>query len=159
MIKYFSFISLLLFAFGLPNGSSLFAQDYNPKIVKQLVNEARSESRYCGNTHYDAAEPLVSDNELDKIAQDHANDMAKNSLFSHTGSDGRTAEIRLDDANFEWVFYGENIARQYDDEQELVQGWLKSVPHCKNIMEPAFSVFGFGDKLGYACMLFVETEW
>jgi uncharacterized protein YkwD len=159
MIKYFSFISILLFAFLFSNSCSLFAQDYNPKIVKQLVNEARSESRYCGNTHYDAAEPLVSDNELDEVAQDHASDMAKNALFSHTGSDGSTAEIRLDNANFEWIYFGENIAHQYDDEHDLVQGWLKSVPHCKNIMEPAFTVFGFGDKSGYACMLFVQTGW
>ncbi|MEA1874667.1 MAG: CAP domain-containing protein [Bacteroidota bacterium] len=159
MMKYLSLISVLLFAFWIPNHSNVFAQDYNPKIVKQLVNQARIESRYCGNTHYDATEPLESDIELDEIAQHHANDMAKNSLFSHIGSDGRNAEIRLDDAEFFWVCYGENIARQYDDEQELVHGWLKSVEHCKNIMEPSFTVFGFGDKLGYACILFVQTEW
>jgi len=157
-MKFFSLILVLLFAFWLSNCPDVFAQDYNPKIVKQLVNEARSESRHCGNTHYDATEPLTSDDQLDKIAQNHANDMAKNALFSHTGSDGRTAEIRLDDVNFEWIFYGENIAMQYDNEQELVQGWLKSVPHCINIMTPSFTVFGFGDKAGYACMVFVQTE-
>ncbi|MDA3911027.1 MAG: CAP domain-containing protein [Bacteroidales bacterium] len=159
MMKYFSVSLVLLFAFLLSNSSRVSAQDYNPKLVKQLVNQARSESRYCGKTHYDAAESLISDTELDGIAQNHANDMAENSLFSHIGSDGNNSEIRLDDASYFWIYYGENIARQYDDEQELVQGWLESVTHCKNIMEPAFMVFGFGDKLGYACMVFVQTEW
>ncbi len=158
-MNYFSRLLILFVALMLFNIPAVFAQDYNPRVVKELVNQARSESRYCGKTKYQATGALESDVKLDQIAQNHANDMSENALFSHIGSDGRNPEIRLDDANYFWIYYGENIARQYDDEQELVQSWLKSVAHCKNIMEPDFTVFGFGDKLGYACMVFVQTEW
>ena len=38
--------------------------------------------------------------------------------------------------------YGENIATGYTSEREVVDAWIKSPGHCKNIMNKAYKEMG-----------------
>jgi len=38
--------------------------------------------------------------------------------------------------------YGENIGMGYKNEKEMVEGWLKSPGHCKNIMNKGYKEMG-----------------
>ena len=38
--------------------------------------------------------------------------------------------------------YGENIAKGHPTEKAVIEGWLNSEGHCKNIMSPMFKEMG-----------------
>ena len=106
------------------------------------VNQARSASRICGTDLYDAAPPVEWNDTLAMAAYLHSEDMASHQLFSHTGSDGSTPGERITREGYEWWTYGENIAVGYQTVSAVMQGWLGSEGHCRNIMNPAFAEIG-----------------
>lgn len=106
------------------------------------VNQARSVDRMCGNELRQAAPPVSWNDLLAMAAFLHSEDMAINQLFSHTGSDGSTAGERITREGYDWRTYGENIAVGYQTVSAVMQGWLGSEVHCRNIMNPAFAEIG-----------------
>jgi uncharacterized protein YkwD len=106
------------------------------------VNQARSEDRMCGTTPFSAAPPVAWSDLLAMAAYLHSEDMATNQFFSHTGSDGSTPGDRIDREGYDWWTYGENIAVGYPTVSAVMQGWLGSDGHCRNIMNPAFGEIG-----------------
>lgn len=112
--------------------------------VLRLTNEARSVARTCGDTAYPAVPPVTGDGRLDAAADAHAVDMGTQDYFSHTSLDGRTPGDRITAAGYAWRTYGENIAAGYGSPGAVVQGWLASAGHCRNLMNPAFTQLGVG---------------
>ena len=110
----------------------------NKTMILQLVNEARKKGCNCGDTYYAPVPPLAWNELLEKAAYNHAKDMYQNNYFSHTGKDGSTAGERLSRVGYTWRSFGENIGMGYRNEKEVVEGWLKSPGHCKNIMAMKF---------------------
>jgi hypothetical protein len=72
----------------------------------------------------------------------HSLDMETNQFFSHTGSDGSDPGDRITREGYDWWTYGENIAVNYPTVSAVMQGWLSSEGHCRNIMNPAFEEIG-----------------
>lgn len=107
------------------------------------VNQARTENRSCGEDFYPATEKLTWNCRIQIAAAAHAQDMAENDFFSHTGSDGSAASTRISRAGYVWSWAGENIAAGQYSVNDVMIGWLDSPGHCANIMSPAFSEFGF----------------
>lgn len=116
-----------------------FAED-----VLRLTNAARSVARTCGDTAYPAVPPVTGDGRLDAAADAHAVDMGTRDYFSHTSLDGRSPGDRMTAAGYTWRTYGENIAAGYGSPGAVVQGWLDSAGHCRNLMNPAFTQLGVG---------------
>lgn len=114
----------------------------NKTVLLQLVNNARKKGCNCGNTYYAPAPALVWNDQLEKAAYSHSNDMFRNKYFSHTGSDGSGSGERINDAGYNWRYYGENIAQGYPTEKEVVTGWLSSPGHCINIMSKNYKEMG-----------------
>lgn len=110
----------------------------NKQLVLQLINQARKEGRKCGEKYYDPAPPLSWNELLEKAASGHSNDMFKKNYFNHIEADGSNGGVRLDNVGYSWRAYGENIGWGYTTEQQVVDGWLKSPGHCKNIMDQNF---------------------
>jgi len=124
-------------------GTQVFAQSkINTDLMLRLVNAARASDCLCGTDKKEAAPALKWDKALEKAAQKHANDMARKDFFSHTGSDKSTVSTRVDREKFEWIIVGENIAMGQMDEETVVDGWMNSPGHCKNIMNPEFKYIG-----------------
>ncbi len=105
------------------------------------VNAARASARSCGSEQFAAAEPLAYNCPIEGAATHHSNDMAEHNFFSHTGSDGLRVGARVTATGYEWSVVGENIAAGYDDVDTVVQAWLDSPGHCRNIMDSRFSQF------------------
>lgn len=123
-----------------PSTPSAFAQQ-----VLDLTNAARAVPRSCGATSHAAAAPLTWNAALGQAAQGHAADMAAQNYFSHTSKDGRTFSQRITNAGYTpYRTIGENIAAGQTTPQAVVDGWLKSEGHCRNIMNPAFKELGVG---------------
>lgn len=112
------------------------------------VNQARSVGRVCGSTPYGPAPPVSWSDNLAMAAYLHSEDMALNGFFSHTGSDGSSAGQRISRQGYPWRTYGENIAVAYPTVSSVIQGWLGSEGHCRNLMDPAFTEIGAGYAVG-----------
>lgn len=98
------------------------------------LNEVRAEARFCGDTFYQAVDPVVWNCTLEGAAETHSEDMGDNNFFSHSGSDGLRVGARADAAGYDWVMVGENIAVGFSSVNSVMQGWLDSPSHCRTIM-------------------------
>jgi uncharacterized protein YkwD len=110
--------------------------------VLELVNAARAQARKCGNKPFKAVKPVQWSALLAEISAHHAGDMAKNSYFSHTGLDGSTPAARVTRGGYRFRATGENIAAGQTSPEEAVAGWIKSPPHCENLMNGAYTEMG-----------------
>jgi len=88
--------------------------------------------------------PLVLNARLNEAAHLHAVDMATYNYFSHTGRDGSTPFQRMIRAGYTYRTAGENIAAGYSTPAAVVDGWLRSEGHCRNIMNGNFRDLGVG---------------
>ena len=117
-------------------------QPQNAGRLLTLVNEARAQPRRCGEQSLGRAGPLRWNETLERAASRHANDMAANNYFSHTGRDHSTSAQRVTRAGYRYQMTGENIAAGQRSPEEAVAGWLKSPTHCVNLMNQRFTEMG-----------------
>jgi uncharacterized protein YkwD len=110
--------------------------------VLDLVNQARATPRYCGNTVFNTARPVRWNDSLAEASRLHAEDMAHYSYFSHSGRDGTDPAQRVERAGYRYRSTGENIAAGQMNPEDVVAGWIKSAPHCANLMNPGFTEMG-----------------
>lgn len=107
----------------------------------RLTNEVRSRGA-CG---YPPAKALKWSGELARAAQAHAEDMHRQSYFSHASLDGRTPSQRMLDAGYPTGrALGENIASGQTSPAQVVDGWEHSPGHCRNMLDPNYRFIGLG---------------
>ncbi len=87
---------------------------------------------------------LTFDERLRCSSRKHSKDMSVNGFFSHTGSDGSTPWARMSSAGYTYTQAAENIAAGYSTPAAVVNGWMASTGHCKNIMNAALKHLGVG---------------
>ena len=58
--------------------------------------------------------------------------------LTHTGEGGSDPGDRITAAGYTWRTYGENVAVGYSSEEDVINGWINSPGHCKNIMNGNF---------------------
>jgi len=121
----------------------------NKATILELVNAVRASGCNCGSTAMPPVPAVSWNDQLAKAAYDHSVDMKANNYFSHTGLNGSTAGQRITAAGYNWSYYGENIADGYTTEQDVINGWLGSEGHCKNIMSANFKDMGVGREGNY----------
>jgi uncharacterized protein YkwD len=125
-----------------PAGNPPTASGLNKTLMLQLVNDQRQRGCNCGSVYYPPAAPLRWNDQLESAAAGHANDMYKNNYFSHDSQDGSTPGDRIFRAGYLWRSYGENIAKGYTSEKDVMDAWILSVDHCQNIMNASFQELG-----------------
>ncbi|MEE2755348.1 MAG: CAP domain-containing protein [Myxococcota bacterium] len=115
------------------------------EAVLEETNRARAVSRSCDMDQFEPAPPLEMDIYLTYAARLHARDMGLNDYFEHTSLDGRSATDRMRQAGFMGASpTGENIAAGQSTPAEVVESWINSPGHCRNIMDPDYTVLGVG---------------
>ncbi|GAB6060414.1 CAP domain-containing protein [Desulfonatronum parangueonense] len=105
---------------------TIAAEKLDPEKILELVNEHRESLDL---------EPLSDNQNLSQAAQLRAEDMLKNDYFAHinpeTGEGPMEAIMQVD---YDPQAFAENIAMgTFQNEKELVQGWLDSPEHRENI--------------------------
>jgi len=116
----------------------------NKTTLLQLVNNVRQSGCTCGSTVMPPVATVTWNDQLANAALSHSNDMNANNYFNHAGLNGSSAGDRITAAGYTWRAYGENIAKGYLTEQAVMDGWIKSEGHCKNIMSANFKEMGVG---------------
>lgn len=125
----------LLFA---PGKQPVFAQGSAGEVL-QLVNQVRAE---FGLPAY------APDARLAAAAQNHANWMAANGIYSHTGAAGSSPYDRAV-ANGYIGFVGENFVAGTDlTPQQAVTWWRNSASHFGNMVSPRYIHGGVGVAFG-----------
>ena len=71
--------------------------------VLDLVNQARATPRTCGNRVFNTARPLRWNDSLAEAPWLHAEDMARNNYFSHSGRDGSNPAQRVARAGYRYL--------------------------------------------------------
>lgn len=112
-----------------------------PQVAVSVAPSQTFSSMINGVRSGAGAQALTYDGRLGVAANRHANDMAANNFFSHTGSDGSTVGQRVTDAGYQWNLVGENIARGQVDEQAVLDAWMNSTGHRENNLDPRFEDF------------------
>ncbi|HZX57707.1 MAG TPA: CAP domain-containing protein [Mucilaginibacter sp.] len=145
-------LSISLIVFSVFFAGMAVKPDHPPKkdFKKEFlarINKARHEGCHCGDVYMAPAPPMVWNNDLENAAQNHAEDMSAQKYFSHTSKDGRTMSDRVIAVGYTYKGYksfavGENIAEGQESIAEVMDGWLKSPGHCKNLMNPSFKEVG-----------------
>jgi uncharacterized protein YkwD len=132
------------------------------RYIHQYINQERTER---------GLEPVEFDSELREVARYYSARMAREEFFSHTAPDGGTLADRYDRFEYDCrvatgngriTTGGENLAytyyetrvrtdggvEVYDTERELargiVDGWMNSTGHRKNLLRPYWEAEGIG---------------
>lgn len=112
--------------------------------VLELTNEARARGANCGGEDFPPVGPLEAEPRLRTAARLHSQDMAINDYFDHVSQDGRMLNDRITATGHPGGFVGENIAFGQSNAAEVVQGWLDSPGHCRNMMNGGYRYLGVG---------------
>ena len=118
------------------------------------VNAVRAAGATCGGERYAPAGPLAWNSRLEQAALDHTLDMVQNDHFAHVGTDGSAPGDRARRAGYQWRIVGENIARFQTDVPEVVEDWVESPGHCRQIMDPGFVEMGAVERDRYWTQVF-----
>lgn len=118
--------------------------------VLSQINDLRKKGCNCGSTYMPAVIPVTWNDQLATAAASHAKDMARNKYFSHNSRDGKTLKDRITKAGYSFtglksIAFGENIAYGQRSVAQVMDGWIKSERHCKNLMNPAFKEVGVAE--------------
>lgn len=88
--------------------------------------------------------PLSYNWELSRVARFKSKDMAQLGYFSHTSPTYGSPFTMMKNFGIRYSYAGENIAMGYRTPQEVVNGWMNSSGHRRNILSPNFTQIGVG---------------
>lgn len=117
--------------------------DITAENILLIVNEKRQEF---------GLSPLVLDDRLETTAQNKSDDMVTRDYFAHADPDGNKVWPKVIANGYNYYVVGENLAYGFTDVEVLMDAWMLSEKHRKNILDPRFKDFGVGityDELGY----------
>lgn len=107
-------------------------------MTSQVVSLVNSERAAQGLT------ALQKDSRLAALAQQKAEDMAKNQYFSHTSPTYGSAFDMLKAAGYSYKTAGENIAMGQKSAASVMDGWMHSSGHRANILHTSYEKIGVG---------------
>jgi uncharacterized protein YkwD len=128
----------------------------NPEFDRQvldLTNQARAKNWNCVAKRFVSAissgsgqirlNPLERNVILDRAARAQSAGMALSRYFDHQSSlDSSHPADRVSATDYPWHMVGENIAAGQPNPAVVVDAWLRSPGHCKNIMNPNYTQIG-----------------
>ncbi|TMU86878.1 sporulation protein [Bacillus sp. BHET2] len=107
---------------------------YEQKVV-ELTNQERAKQ---------GLPALKVDAELSKVAREKSKDMQANNYFSHTSPTYGSPFDMMKQFGIEYSSAGENIAMGQQTPEEVVQAWMDSEGHRKNILSSNYTHIGVG---------------
>ncbi|WP_415812704.1 CAP domain-containing protein, partial [Mesobacillus thioparans] len=115
-----------------PSGTEI--SDFESKVI-DLTNEQRRKNGLPN---------LQPDTALSNVAQEKSNDMQAKNYFSHTSPTYGSPFDMMRDFGVSYNSAGENIAMGQQSAEEVVNAWMNSEGHRKNILSPNFTHIGVG---------------
>ena len=110
-----------------------FASDIRVDQVIELTNQKRLEQ---GLT------PLQISPRLNEVAQRKAKDMFSVGYWAHTSPTGRDPWSFFQEVGYDYLYAGENLARDFMDSGSMVTAWMNSPTHRDNIVNSHYQEIG-----------------
>lgn len=117
-------------------------------MAQNMLDAVNQERRKRGRN------ALCYNSKLNNAALLHSQDQASMSHMTHTGSDGSDAGQRVTRAGYVWNAYAENVARGQTSVSAVMNTWMNSFGHRKNILDRDFTHFGYGVQNHYWTQVF-----
>ncbi|WP_431878437.1 CAP domain-containing protein [Micromonospora marina] len=103
--------------------------------VVTIVNQERAKA---------GCKALTVNAKLNLAAQRHSQDQADHQKMDHKGSDGSQPWDRVKRAGYSYRMVGENVAWNYQTPAAVMEGWMNSEGHRKNILNCSYTQIGVG---------------
>ncbi|WP_010677663.1 CAP domain-containing protein [Bacillus timonensis] len=128
------------------NQASYSLSQFEQEVVKLTNNER---AKY-------GLQPLKIDLKLSEVARTKSSDMKNNGYFSHTSPTYGSPFDMMKQFGIQYRAAGENIAKGQRSPQEVVNAWMNSEGHRKNILSSNFTHIGVGHVDGnYWTQMFI----
>ncbi|TKD72033.1 CAP domain-containing protein [Pseudalkalibacillus hwajinpoensis] len=121
-----------------PNKEQSKQESSLSEFEQQVVNLTNQEREKAG------LPALEVDSELSKVAQAKSEDMRDNNYFAHNSPTYGSPFDMMNQFGVEYQTAGENIAKGQQTPEEVVNAWMNSEGHRKNIMNGSFTHIGVG---------------
>jgi len=97
---------------------------------------------------------------LTSAAHQKAEDMFKDQYWAHISPDGTEPWDFILGQNYDYIYAGENLAKNFNNSRDVVEAWMKSSSHKENLLSPNYDEIGFavvnGVMEGYETTLVVQ---
>ena len=151
LVAIFALVNAVRFFPSIADRVLGFASNINVQDVLQDTNQERAKL---------GLEPLVLNQELNQAALAKAQDMFNQQYWSHVSPDGKEPWDFIKGSGYVYKYAGENLARDFDNSEEMVVAWMNSPTHRENIVNPNFTQMGLavvnGKLKGFNTTLVVQ---
>lgn len=127
---------------------NVFAADLNfnraqAQVTSQSLYELHNRERAKNNL-----QDLSVNSTLIESATAKAQAMLNSNCWSHFCPDGTSPWIYFDDAGYDYVYAGENLAEGFETNESVITAWLNSPTHRANMLNANFAEIGIGFATG-----------
>ena len=132
-VLVFSLLSVSLFAIRVSAPKILGIASFSAEQIIALTNAKRMENSL----------PALSHNtKLASAASTKSGDMFTSDYWSHNSPSGRSPWSFISASGYKYIYAGENLARDFNDAQSVVNAWMNSPSHRSNILDKNFKEIG-----------------
>lgn len=134
---YVAFFIVLQFIFSTINsyrpGTLGVSSSLDYKQVIELTNKEREKNGLSS---------LSEDSRLNEAAKKKAENMFEENYWAHYSPSGKDPWGFINGAGYKYSYAGENLARNFYSNDEVVQAWMDSPTHRKNILNSQYRDIG-----------------
>jgi hypothetical protein len=87
--------------------------------------------------------PLTLNSQLTDAATAKANYMFAKNFWAHNAPDGTTPWVFIQNSGYNYIYAGENLARDFNDSNAVVNAWMNSPSHRENVLNAKYDEIGF----------------
>lgn len=117
-----------------------FASQIDPNKIISLTNDTRKSQ---------GLEPLQYNAKLSEAARAKVSDMFQHNYWAHVSPQGVEPWYFITNSGYQYQHAGENLARDFADANSIVNAWIASPTHKKNLLDPRFKDIGIAVMDGY----------
>lgn len=128
-----------------------YATNISLSDLLSMTNEKRLEN---------GVTTLQINDQLSEAAKRKAEDMFTNQYWAHNSPNGREPWGFITTSGYQYLYAGENLARDFAESKAVVEAWMNSSTHRENLVNPKYKEVGFavvnGEYGGYETTLVVQ---
>jgi len=137
-VLFFAGFSFSAIRTSLPSVLGTFS-DISSEQLLLFTNQKRQEN---------ALPPLSLNQQLSNAAAGKANDMFAQNYWAHNSPDGKTPWVFIKGAGYNYIYAGENLARGFTNAQDVINAWMASPEHRKNMLSTNYQSVGYAVETG-----------
>lgn len=124
---------------------SLFIVQPNQVFANQIVGQEDEIIRRINSIRSEEGLPILNkDNRLMSSALNKAKDMTLNNYFDHSTLSSLKMFYWISGSDYSYELAGENLAKGFFSIDRLINAWVSSPTHYRNIINPKFEDIGIG---------------